>query len=323
MKVSCIVLTYMNRDFILIKREDGGDFLEYIYDAPYADKFICDGELNWHDFYYICPRRTDEKACVYQLNRTGIERECPSLFAVERSEQTPCCEIFCILSGCGSLTYRGKTYRMCKDQMILLNSHESHSYNSDPNDPLGMIWIEFLGSDSLRIMERLLELYSPVSAGEAFQTAAREISLLQQHLMNDPDYDSSVDIYRLLINLMNLPESSAYPGQQDMDIPWKLMESYIQSHLGESIRNSDLADLCGISLPYFIKCFRSHYRQTPQRYIQNRRIQASRYLLTRTHTSISSITEQLGFCNDSHFIRVFKASQGVTPARYRKLYGNL
>lgn len=297
--------------------------MEYIYDAPYADKFICDGELNWHDFYYICPRRTDEKECTYQLNRTGIERECPSLFAVERSEQTPCCEIFCILSGSGSLTYRGKTYRLCKDQMILLNSHEPHSYDSDPAHPLGMVWIEFLGSDSSRIMERLLRLYSPVSTGEAFRTASREISLLQQHLMADPDYDPSVDIYSLLFKLMKLPASAVSVQKQDRSIPWKLMESYIQSHLGEVIRNSELAAVCGVSLPYFIKCFRSHYRQTPQQYIQNQRIQKSRYLLTRTSIGISSITEQLGFCNDSHFIRVFKTSQGVTPARYRKLYGNL
>lgn len=319
-------------DFILIEKIilqkkmfliNGGGIVEYIYDAPYADKFICDGELNWHDFYYICPRRTDEKECIYQLNRTGIERECPPLFAVERSDQAPCCEIFCILSGHGSLTYRGKTYKLCKEQMILLNSHEPHSYNSDPDDPLGMIWIEFLGADSVRIMERLLEIYSPVSTGEAFQTAAREISLLQQHLMSDSGYDPSVDIYRLLFDLVNLPHSAESDQRQDKTIPWKLMESYIQSHLGESIRNTDLASICGVSLPYFIKCFRIHYRQTPQSYIQNQRVQKSRYLLTRTDISISSITEQLGFCNDSHFIRVFKASQGVTPARYRKLYSSL
>ena len=36
--------------------------------------------------------------------------------------------------------------------------------------------------------------------------------------------------------------------------------------------------------------------------------------------SVSEITEQLGFCNDSHFIRVFRKSEGMTPHCYRKLY---
>ena len=90
--------------------------MEYIYDAPFADKFVCNGELEWHDFYYINPHGTDENACVYQLNRTGMEWQCPPLFQVERSGRTPCCEIFCILAGRGTLFYRGETYILHKDQ---------------------------------------------------------------------------------------------------------------------------------------------------------------------------------------------------------------
>ena len=38
--------------------------MEYIYDAPFADKFVCNGELEWHDFYYINPHGTDERMPV-------------------------------------------------------------------------------------------------------------------------------------------------------------------------------------------------------------------------------------------------------------------
>lgn len=295
--------------------------MDYIYDAPFADKFLCDGELEWHDFYYINPSGTDEKAYVYQLNRTGIERQCPSLFQVDRSERTPCCEIFCILSGRGTLFYRGETFVLHKNQVVFLNSHEPHSYTSDATDPLGMSWIEFLGSDSHRIMNRLLEFYSPVAMGAVFQKASQEIGFLQQHLMSTPEYDPSVDLYRLLTDLLKLQDQEAARNSSDCGIPWKLAESYIQTHLKEPIRNAVLADLCGVSLPYFIKCFHLHYQQTPQQYIQKQRILKSRYLLTRTNLSISTITEQLGFCNDSHFIRVFQKKEGITPFRYRKLYG--
>lgn len=296
--------------------------MKYIYDAPYADIFLCNGELNWHDFYYINPNSVDERALLYQLNRTGIEQKAPSLFSVERSAQTPYCEIFCILSGKGQLTYRGKQYSLYKNQLILMNSHEPHSYGSDPQDPLGMIWIEFLGSDSRRIMDELLLHYSPVSTGGPFLTASREISLIQQHLMSDPDYDTTVDLYRLLVKLLALPDYTDTESAEHSSIPWKMAESYIQAHLGENNSNSLLADMCGVSLPYFIKSFKKRYHQTPQQYIKQQRILKARYLLTRTSISVSQITEQLGFCNDSHFIRVFKNSEGITPLCYRKTYSN-
>lgn len=294
--------------------------MDYIYDAPYADKFECNGDLNWHDYYYINPNCVEEKHYLYQLNRTGIEQNFPSLFSVERSDQTPYCEIFCITSGKGTLTYRGKTYTLSKDQIVFLNSHEPHRYSSDPKEPLGKIWIEFLGSDSPRIMESLLSRYSPIATGLPFATACREISLIQQKLMSSNDYNPSVDIYRLLSILLSLPEDSESSGETTWSIPWKMIESYIHAHLNEQISNDTLADLCSISLPYFIKCFKKKYHLTPQQYIHKKRIERSRYLLTRTSYSISEITEQLGFCNESHFIRIFKEFENTTPHRYRKIY---
>lgn len=293
--------------------------MDYIYDSPYADSFLCNGELNWHDFYYITPDTVDEHSCIYQLHRTGIEREVPSLFSVSRTNRTPYCEIFCILSGRGKLTYRGKQYVLYKDQIVFMNSHEAHRYESDPKDPLGMIWIEFLGSDSPRLMDTIIQTYSPVALGDIFAFVSGEISLIQQRLMTDSAYQPSADLYKLLLRLYQEPVLAGHPNQPS-PVSWKMLESYIQLHLHEQITNIDLARLCNISLAHFCNLFREHYRQTPQEYIRRQRILKSRYLLTRSQLSISQITEELGFCNDSHFCRIFKKNEGITPLQYRKMY---
>lgn len=295
--------------------------MDYIYDAPYADRFLCNGELNWHDFYYITPDAADEHSCIYQLHRTGIEREVPSLFSVSRTARTPYCEIFCILSGKGKLSYRGKQYTLFKDQIIFMNSHEAHSYESDPKAPLGMIWIEFLGSDSPRLMDAIIQTYSPVAMGEIFPFVSGEISLIQQHLMANTAYQPSADLYRLLLRLYQGPLFAGHPNQTT-PVSWQMLESYIQLHLHEQITNAELARQCNISLTYFCNLFRDHYRQTPQEYIRRQRILKSRYLLTRTELPISQITEKLGFCNDSHYCRIFKKSEGMTPLQYRKMYSH-
>ena len=296
--------------------------MEYIYDAPYAAGFICNGELNWHDYYYISPEEIREDNCFYQINRTGIEKECPSLFIVERTAQSVYCEIFCILSGKGTLYYRDTEYQLRRGQIVFMNSHEEHTYFSDRECPLGMCWIEFLGSDSRKMMEKIIDRYSPVIEDDSlFRMVIEKIGMIQEKLSGDTAYDSSPDLYAMLYVLMKKNGSTGKENMMTISVPWEKMEQYIQAHLAEHIDNRELAALCGISESYFVKCFRASYRMTPHQYIQRKKILKTRYLLTQTTKSISQIAEETGYCNDSHFCRVFKQIEGMTPFQYRKQYG--
>ena len=139
--------------------------MEYIWDAPFADRFVCNGELHWHDYYYISPRPPVEDSLIYRLNRTGIESRTPEIFHVERSESTPYCQIFCVMSGKGRLFYEGRDYALHEKQMVLLNSKRAHMYESNPQDPFGIVWMEFYGADASRLMEHLIRTQSPVIEG--------------------------------------------------------------------------------------------------------------------------------------------------------------
>lgn len=296
--------------------------MKYIYDAPYADSFLCDGEINWHDYYYISPDDIREENCFYQVNRTGIENKCPPLFIVERTDQSVYCEIFCILSGKGTLYYRDNEYQLRRGQVVFMNSHEAHTYFSDRREPLGMCWIEFLGSDSRRMMDEIIKRYMPVVENvNLFKAVVERISKIQQKLLCNMEYKVSPDLYEMLYFLIQEKQSIITRDKNNITMPWENMEKYILAHLNQEISNQELATLCGVSESYFMKCFRANYCMTPQRYIQKKKILKTRYLLTQTSKSISQIAEELGFCNDSHLCRVFKKNEGVTPLKYRKKYG--
>ena len=102
--------------------------MEYIKDAPFANIFVCNGDIDFHDYYYISPFKEIEDSIYYCVNRTGIESRVPSLFFVERDSTMSCCEVFCIFSGKGKLTFRGNTYELGKNQVIVLPAGEEHSY---------------------------------------------------------------------------------------------------------------------------------------------------------------------------------------------------
>lgn len=295
--------------------------MEYTKDAPFSDVFLCDGDLNFHDYYYISPNPVEQNSLYYCVNRTGIESKVPELFLVERSQDMKCCEVFCIFSGKGWLTFRNETYRLEKNQIVVLPAGESHAYTSDDKDPLGLSWVEFYGGDSNRLMNHIADVQGPVIEGAVFADTCAAVGILQQKLMIDEKQNVSLEIYRILLGLLN-NEQRFFINEISQDVKNNFLraEAYIDAHLKEKITNRQLAEVCGISLPYFIQQFKELYRVTPQEYVMRRRIRKGRTLLMQTTLSVDEISESLGFCNTSHFIRRFKTSEGMTPMKYRDAY---
>ena len=293
--------------------------MEMIRDASYSDVFLCDGDGDFHDYHYVSPFQPDENSLLYRVHRTGIVHALPTLFAVERSASTIYGEIFCIRSGHGYLEYDGKTYELHRNQLVLLPAHEPHKYRNDPNDPMGKVWLEFYGANTTDLIRHLIGLHGPVLEGPLFPDICAQVCLIQQRLMVNSYYQPSLEIYRVLLSMLQYSEvSSPLQLTEDSAMNFLLVEAYINAHMSRKIANAELADLCGISLQHFIKQFKEHYHQTPQEYIMNQRIKKAQYTLVQTNLSIDSIAESLGFCNTSHFIRRFSEATGLSPVKYRK-----
>jgi AraC-like DNA-binding protein len=64
----------------------------------------------------------------------------------------------------------------------------------------------------------------------------------------------------------------------------------------------------------------SGYRVDPHAYLLNARVNRGRQLL-REGLALAEVAYQLGFADQSHFQRVFKAHVGVTPGQYRETEG--
>lgn len=293
--------------------------MEYIHDAPYSDVFRCDGDVDFHDYYYISPFQINEESYLYCVNRTGIEQSLPKLLEVARGASAKCCEIFCILSGHGFLEYRGETFELRRNQLVLLAAHEPHKYWNDAGEPMGKVWVEFYGGDSERIVRHLLELHGPIIEGPLFPDVCAQVCLLQQRLMINPYYQASLDIYRILLAMLRSSEAVCPPQlTEDSQMNFLLVEAYINAHMSRKITNEELAGVCGLSRQHFIKQFKEKYQKTPQEYIMDQRIRKARYSLLQTGLSVDSIAESLGFCNTSHFIRRFSSTMGISPMKYRK-----
>ena len=103
--------------------------------------------------------------------------------------------------------------------------------------------------------------------------------------------------------------------------PIRMAVVYLNEHYAENITVDTLAAIAHYSPAQFRRLFHSLTQMSPSDYITNVRINAAKTLLGTTDRRISDIAQDVGFFDHSHFIRTFKHTVGVTPAKYRRHHG--
>ncbi|MDF2838066.1 MAG: two component transcriptional regulator, AraC family [Paenibacillus sp.] len=93
---------------------------------------------------------------------------------------------------------------------------------------------------------------------------------------------------------------------------------YIEEHYAEEISLKSMADLISMDASYVSDLFKRKTGMTLTHYVQHRRIQAAKMLLSETERTVSDIGGLVGFENDNYFIKIFKRWCDVTPNEYRK-----
>jgi AraC-like DNA-binding protein len=93
----------------------------------------------------------------------------------------------------------------------------------------------------------------------------------------------------------------------------------IETRYDEALSLDDIARAAGLPRHLLIRAFRKETGTTPHSYLVNRRILAARALL-RGGTRPADAALAVGFFDQSHLTRAFKARHGVTPGAYRAAF---
>ena len=77
--------------------------------------------------------------------------------------------------------------------------------------------------------------------------------------------------------------------------------------------------MCNFSYSYFCKVFRNVTGGTFSEYLCNLRIREAEKLLASTDLDVTEVANQVGFCDASYFIKIYKSLRGITPKAFKKL----
>jgi AraC-like DNA-binding protein len=96
------------------------------------------------------------------------------------------------------------------------------------------------------------------------------------------------------------------------------VRDHVEAHLSEKIELRDLAAIAGLSACHFSRAFKQSMGKPPHRYLMTRRIAAAAELIEKTDQTMTEISLEVGFSDQSHFTRVFLGMTGETPRAFRR-----
>lgn len=127
----------------------------------------------------------------------------------------------------------------------------------------------------------------------------------------------------LEVHLLRQHSDLKQPRQQRTSLaPHKLavITDYIQTHLDQTLRLSELANLANMSSFHFSRCFKHTTGLSPSRYILAKRVEFVQHELAHTDRPLLELSLAAGFSSQSHMTSVFKQAVGLSPGEFRTQY---
>ncbi len=92
----------------------------------------------------------------------------------------------------------------------------------------------------------------------------------------------------------------------------------IDGSYAEPLDVPTLARIAHVSEAHFIRTFRATFGETPNRYLQRRRVERAMWLLRTTDRTVTDICMDVGFSSLGTFSRVFRDIVGEPPSVHRR-----
>lgn len=151
--------------------------------------------------------------------------------------------------------------------------------------------------------------------------------------MRESDAYNMSDYYVRKIDRQTTPESTlalcldamremteavhqAAPRRQ-YSLPIQKCIDYIHANLHDKISLDTLAELCSLSPVYLSSLFKKETGVNLSQYILSCKLEQSKEMIKSGQYGFEEISNHLGFCSQSYYIRCFKREYGLTPREYK------
>lgn len=245
----------------------------------------------------------------------GIGR-CDNQYHCIRKEGYHLPQINFCTGGKGVLIAEGKTTEITKGMSFFLPADIPHEYYA-VSEMWSLEWVTFSGTGCLGLLEQLGMTGALTVLHEDNSEMKRAWNGIYTALKRNGENDNlRADSYmhRYLAEYHISRISSCEKGSDSSS--FRLAEEYISRHFTEEITMEELAAAAGVSPQYLCRVFKRRTDMRPFQYINCRRLQHAKLLLTRGGMTVSEISAAVGYNDVSYFCKLFREQEGVSPKKF-------
>ena len=220
-------------------------------------------------------------------------------------------------------------------QAVLINTWEPHAYVHDQRRPRTTILALYIEPSWLKVFR---PNWAASGAPGFFEKPAGEVSPrirrlsmdLATVMLADPGANSAHEqlLSDLMISVIErfTPWRTLSRSLQEIDnnrdrFDWRIRRAVDllrqEPHIVRDI--NELAQESGLSRAHFYRLFERSTRMTPHVYLNLLRMELAVKSVVHTGDSLSTVSNTLGFSNQSHFTRFFRDHAGVNPSEFRNV----
>lgn len=220
--------------------------------------------------------------------------------------------------GKGWLRHGKSKYTPSGNDLFLLHAGEEWEYKTDPKSPWELYWFN-IDAEVGEVLFRLFDLQNALvlsyeKAKERMQSIFQTLALAKR--TNADMRDELLGKLMLLLQETSRAKNAAGDDKQSRDA--RAMRKFIDDHIGENIRSTDVSSAVFRSHSGASILFRRVYGYSIKEYILKTKLETGARLLSETDFPIWKIAAELSFYDARHFSRLFSSHYETTPLHFRK-----
>mgnify|MGYP001168690065 CR=1 FL=1 len=243
--------------------------------------------------------------------------------AHHRSEGFPAHQIFLVKEGRGLFRdlESGKEHALTAGHAFAYPADRPHEYYPLTHEPWIVGFVGFLGALAEPLLQEAGLLPSEPLAVAAFDRCWDDVGSIWFGA-DAPDSQSPSDLsaglYRLILRLADertasIDEPAALSPEEVRNQALRQALLLMNQHYDEPLLVSHLARAVGYSPQHFQRLFLQVFSVTPNRYLQNLRMERAKQLLSENGgMRIQEIARKVGM-ETNYFVRLFRRTYGATP----------
>lgn len=228
-------------------------------------------------------------------------------------------ELIFVEHGCLKLYENDLEFTLLPGDCLILYPDREHGGLSDYQTDLKFYWLHFSVDESHQG-----HFSGRISQKTSLHTPERMVTWFRRFL-NDQETGTGFNIQAdllLTLILTELVRPSSDPVMKRHNLA-DMAYDYLKLNYSDDILIADVADRLGCNVDYLGRIFKQTYGMTMNQCLNKLRLARCRQLLLDSSMNINEIALETGFNDITYFRRRFKTENGISPCKFRKMYGKV